>query len=174
MPKESPDMMRHYIVDVVHGGRLSTSNLVDGPSITITRAHYLLLAGLYVLGETLMDAKFQNKIIHEFLRLSKLKQGPYERRYYPNGECVNIIYQGTATDSPARRMLIDFATGEGNVAWLSFPNLDREYLLDGFKALLRKTDAQEEARDFRGVPMNAEDYVVLEYPPPQDIPGVWS
>jgi hypothetical protein len=172
LEKESPVLVQYYIEHVVHGGRLPTHNVNAGPPTSINHADHLLLAGLYVVGETFLNAKYQNKILQEFLRLTTLQYGPSLRRFYPTRECVNVIYRGTATDSPARRMMVDFATGSGGETWLEYPNPDPRYLQDVAKAYMQKTNAQETVRDFRDVHMTAEDYVVYEYPPPQHIPGM--
>jgi hypothetical protein len=164
--------MQHYTKTVVYGGRLPAHNVTAGPSCSIDHADYLLLAGLYVVEETLLNARYQNAVLQEFLRLTALRYGPSLRRLYPTRECVNIIYSGTAPGSPARRMMVDFATGSGIEAWLEYPNPDSRYLQGVAKAYMRKTDAQETVRDFCDVPMIADDYVVYEYSPPRDIPGV--
>jgi hypothetical protein len=172
LEKESPVLIQHYIKNVVYGGRLPTHNVIAGPSCGIDNADYLLLAGLYVVGETFLNARYQNLILQEFLRLTALEYGPYLRRFHPIRECVKIIYRGTATDSQARRMMVGFATGSGDETWLDYPNPDPRYLRDVAKAYMRKTDAQETVRDFCDVPMIADEYVIYEYSPPRDIPGV--
>lgn len=106
------------------------------------------------------------------MRLAAIENVSTHQHFYPTRECVNIIYKGTGTASPARRMLVDFTTGSGDESWLEYPNLDPRYLLDVCKAFMRKTDAQQTVRDFRDVPMNAIKYKVFEHPPPQNIPGV--
>jgi len=59
-------------------------------------------AGLYVLGEKLMDATFQDQV------LETMAQGCEAKVSYPTGKAINIIYDGTPEGSPARRLLIDF------------------------------------------------------------------
>lgn len=63
LEKESPDLVQYYIEHVVYGGRLPTQNLLARPFCTINQTDYLLLAGLFVVGETFLNAKYQNEIL---------------------------------------------------------------------------------------------------------------
>jgi hypothetical protein len=90
------------------------------------------------------------RIILEILRLSKIKYSP--GRYYSSLKCVNINYRGTAKNSPARRLLVDFTTGSGRVHWLEHPDLDPRYLRDVAKAYMRKTMVQQTVKDFAMFP----------------------
>jgi hypothetical protein len=61
----------------------------------------LRLAKLYVLGEKLMHDEFQNSVIDGLINNAD------GYREIPQGETVNIIYQGTPEGSPARRLMVD-------------------------------------------------------------------
>lgn len=69
LPEENPTDTGYYI-EHLHGVELPTHKLSAG-SWPRTRplAPYNLLATLYVLGERILDAKFQAKIMNEFSRL---------------------------------------------------------------------------------------------------------
>lgn len=58
-------------------------------------------------------------------------------------------------------MMVDFCTSYGHEGWFEIEEVP-EYLLDCSKAFSRKIKAQQSVRDFRNVPLNAEDYLVSE------------
>jgi hypothetical protein len=175
LEKESPALVQLYIAHVVYGGKLQTHDVTGAPEYTPNRYQYTLLAQLYVLGERLLNAVFQNTIIREIVRLSHLQSqfGPLNCRHYPSSGAVDTIYRGTTSQSPARRLMVDFATSSCNEDWIGRCNFDpdADFWRDFGKALLRKTLAQRTIRDFRNVHLNAADYLVSEYPLPQNIPG---
>lgn len=60
-----------------------------------------MLVKAYVFGENFMDSKFKNVIVSKFVEL-----------YEINSECpgpaiTNLIYAGTPTGSPLRRLIVD-------------------------------------------------------------------
>jgi hypothetical protein len=171
LEKELPDSVQYYIENVVHGGRLPTHNVTAGPFCTIGELHYPLLARLYVLGERLLNAKYQNLVIQEIFRLSQLRCGPDRIQVFPSSPAVKLIYQGTTPDSPARRLMVDLAVHYSDETWFDAGN-DHEYSVDCNKALMQVKNAQKRDRDFRLVPLKVEDYLVCEHPLPQSFPGV--
>ena len=57
---------------------------------------YPHLSRLYVLGEELMDAAFKNAVIDAIIACAK------QTLWYPSGEAVRIIYEGTVEGSLGR------------------------------------------------------------------------
>jgi hypothetical protein len=161
LPEESLEPMQHYI-EHLYGAKLPTNEHVAGSLCTADSYKYVLLAQLYVLGERLLNAKYQNAIIHEIFRLSHVLCGLEIGRRFPAGCAVDIIYGGTTSGSPARRMLVDFATAYGHESWHIALNPDSEYWRDLSKALFKKLAAQKTMNDFRNAPMAVEDYLVSE------------
>lgn len=58
-----------------------------------------VLAMLYITGEKLQDRKFRNFIIERIVKSNQ--------RNMPSHFAINIIYNGTTRDSPARRLMVD-------------------------------------------------------------------
>ena len=110
-----------------------------------------MLAEIYVIAEQRLDAKCQNVIIGELIRLAKLTQKA------PGVACVDIVYRGTTAESAARRLVVDFATGCINDYWLriSGTGLHEEFWRDLSKALLRKAKTPTD-------PVKANNYLVRE------------
>jgi hypothetical protein len=75
----------------------------------------ILLAKMYVFGDKILDPKFCNATLRAMLRSTK-------RYGAPSADAVRIIYEGTATDSPVRKFLID--------AWAVDENLTPGLFLD--------------------------------------------
>ena len=88
------------------------------------------LAKAYVLGERLMDGAFQNCISDG--SMSRAKRG-----IYPLCSVVNIIYEGTCSPSPVRRLLVDMYADRAGPDW-SFDGLSGEFACDLVKAMAAK------------------------------------
>jgi hypothetical protein len=114
-PEDTPLHMEYYI-EHMYGGKLPTHTLQSERKQTYSKpSHLELLASLYVLGERMLDPKYQNTIIHELLRLIHHHSG-FGGSYtsFPGTKTMNIIYQRTTAGSPARRMMVDFVTNSRN------------------------------------------------------------
>jgi hypothetical protein len=165
LPEETTVNMQHYIEYVFSGKppthSLSASMTTFGPE-PWRRAQ--LLASLYVLGERMLNPRFQNDVIKELFRLNHFEAGTGNRMFTPftSASPVNIIYQGTTESSPARRLMVDFATGYALQHWLLDDGLDPTFVLDFTWALLRKVHSQQSVRDFCWPPLKAGDYLVCE------------
>lgn len=70
------------------------------------------LAQCYVLGESLLDTKFQNAVIDAIY--SKLRDGSGTTFHEIGAEVVTIIYKGTVAESPARLLMVDIFTSHAN------------------------------------------------------------
>jgi hypothetical protein len=158
LPEESSEPMQHYI-SYLYGGKLPTHYQVDGSPYTADCNLSELLAQLYVLGERLLNAKYQDTIIHEIFRLSKIAYGPQKVTYYLGTPFVNVVYQGTTSQSPARRMIVDVAVYHDSKAWLN-KGRDAGFFFDLSKALFQKMMDQVTVRDFRLDPMEVDDYLM--------------
>ncbi|KAF2000438.1 hypothetical protein P154DRAFT_435014, partial [Amniculicola lignicola CBS 123094] len=89
---------------------------------------YVQLAKAYVLGESLLDAKFKNTILDSIITATTTFD------YFPVGQPITIIYEGTPVESPARRLMVDFyvyAMHSGGTSWTrhlgAYP---KEFLVD--------------------------------------------
>ncbi|KAL5113617.1 hypothetical protein ACEQ8H_008510 [Pleosporales sp. CAS-2024a] len=80
--------------------------------IDTSTAESVQLAKMYALGETLMHVEFQDAVIEALMTICE------ERDKYPTGEQINIIYEGTMPNSPARKLLVDFFCWEGGEKWI--------------------------------------------------------
>lgn len=78
-----------------------------------------------------MDSKLKNAVIDAIVACAK------QTLWYPSGEAVRIIYEGTVEGSLGRRLVVDMcaAIGAGSEKWSTgFENCPREFLLDALKA----------------------------------------
>lgn len=134
LPEESPIHMGYYI-EYLYGGKMPTHVLETKSQCHPTINHYYkLIAELYALGERRSDAKYQNVIMRELFRLVKLSNTS------PAIRCAKAIYHGTTKESPARRMMFDYAAASPNDYWLEITHddSDLEFWHDLSKALIRK------------------------------------
>jgi hypothetical protein len=103
LPEESPLHMAYYIQHL-YGGKLPTHLMSEAPNCEIDNHPYVLLARMYVLGERMLDPKFQNVVIYELFRLARLDKTGTPHKHtglLPCHSHINIIYQGTTSKFPA-------------------------------------------------------------------------
>jgi hypothetical protein len=104
-------------------------------------ALYSTLAKVYVLGEELMDSELKNDVLDTIIATTT------KVNFYPGGKEITIIYHGTASSSPARRLMVDFyAALACNESWTNeFESCPKDFLVDAMKALVvsRKADGKK-------------------------------
>jgi hypothetical protein len=108
---------------------------------------YVQLAEAYVYGEKILDTKYKNRVVETIIKAIN------ESNWSMGSESVGIIYAGTPSGSPLRRLVADQVAyvahddSEDDVGWMTFfDEYPREALLDALKAMSRVRDAVE--RDF--------------------------
>jgi hypothetical protein len=86
-------------------------NLSEQPkAVDEIRSEYLVLGKLYVLCEKLQDRAAKNSVARAILAVSKEKCAKGGTQA-PHREVVDIVYQGTCTDSKGRLLMADSWTG---------------------------------------------------------------
>jgi hypothetical protein len=96
----------------------------------------LRLGNLYVLGEKLMHDEFQNSVVDEFISNAEI----YGE--VPQGDTINVIYEGTPEGSPARRLMVDLwcYLSKGNKSRDEWADHHPEFINDLLTAVLRIRD----------------------------------
>jgi len=122
------------------------------------REGYIRLAEIYVIGERMLDKLVRNAVTQELLRLTTL-ESPNGSRTFLGSSNIAMLYNGTSTGSPMRRMIVDFYATYGSADW-PYKSQHHEFLEDLAKRLQEQILAQEEVRDFRTRELVAEDYFV--------------
>lgn len=99
---------------------------------------FILLAEAYVFGEKIDDAKYKNAVMKTVLAAkesSEWNMGP---------ESVNIVYKGTPSGSPLRRLISEsiahlaYDDSDKGVGWITFFDAySKEALMDAIKAMAR-------------------------------------
>lgn len=111
----------------------ATSTSIGWESSADASNKYHTLAYAYVLGERLMDVPFKNAIADTYVLYAR-GIAP-ARRHYPSNEEICIIYDGTRSDSPIRRLLVDIWYSRGKLEWLQ---TDDELPADFLKAVVKE------------------------------------
>jgi hypothetical protein len=90
------------------------------------------LGNAYVIGEKLMDTKFQNVVMGAII--TYLQRGSL----YPGDSFTRTIYEGTMPLSPARRLVVDFWTWAAQAQWLEkdLSQVSVEFVDDLAKSLI--------------------------------------
>ncbi|KAF1846051.1 uncharacterized protein K460DRAFT_313111 [Cucurbitaria berberidis CBS 394.84] len=99
---------------------------------------FILLAQAYVFGEKIIDAKYKNTVVKSVLEAKESagwNMGP---------ESVTIVYNGTPSGSPLRRLIADniarlaYDDSDKGIGWMSFfDGCPKEALVDAMKATVR-------------------------------------
>lgn len=95
------------------------------------------LAGAYVVGEEVLDSAFKD-VVMDALRAKLVgKKGATIWTSMP--QMIQLIYEGTPTNAPARRFLVDvycFHATEGDIDELAFCGIN-DFFLDTMRAFAR-------------------------------------
>jgi hypothetical protein len=116
IPQDEPENFAVYI-NYVYTGQLPTAAKSDqeiealesGEAIKEIAAEYGMLFRVYVLADKLQDFETKNTIMVTAFAISHLRDET-ERWTAPSSLTVNIIYNGTLPNSPARRFVTDLWT----------------------------------------------------------------
>lgn len=117
---------------------------------------FTMLAKLYVLGEKLLDRDFQNSVSDALVSATRDERGPrghgsgYKGRSFPGPKIIRIVYEGTTTGSPMRRLLTDFYVRHGAGQWIREDGVDKwpqEFLYDLSAALFDKWAITAETKE---------------------------
>ncbi|KAH8730391.1 hypothetical protein GQ44DRAFT_644387 [Phaeosphaeriaceae sp. PMI808] len=99
---------------------------------------YIQLAEAYVFGEKIVDVKYKNTVLKTVL----VAKRSYNWNLGPGS--VNIIYKGTSSNSPLRRLFAESVAyqarddSEEGYGWMEyFDGYSREALVDAIKATIR-------------------------------------
>ena len=121
------------------------------------------LSHLYVLGERILDTDIRNAVLREMIRVMDLELSPESSAIKsgrsPPLQVVTVIYQGTTSASPARRLLVDWCLAFGHRCQYTMLR-EKEFLLDLATAFSEKADLGMPSSGFRGVPLRHGEYVV--------------
>lgn len=100
-----------YYLAYLYSKELPTAGYTPGSKVATNSdtGAFTLLAELYILGERQLDSVFRKAVLDEMIRLRALARvnGAY---WNPGVEAIKIIYEGTLTQSPARRFMVDIST----------------------------------------------------------------
>jgi hypothetical protein len=159
MREKQPEIMAYYI-EHVYFGKLPTDIYTPASPGLEKEEGYKSLAQIYVLAERLLDSACRNRILQEFMRLRDLKC-EHDVKWNPVWYPINIIYRGTTTGSPARRLLVDIHASAAREDWyFNDACVDPSFLMDLVRKLLRNAEVFEMVGGCRRVDLKAEDYRV--------------
>ncbi|KAK4547282.1 hypothetical protein LTR36_000937 [Oleoguttula mirabilis] len=110
LPEDRPEVFKAY-VQWLYSGRIYSIN--DG-----NLRNYSLLARMYALGEKLIDPEFQDRVLDAITASARFRH-PGIKRGFPSNKAIGIIYDGTPSTSPARRLIVDLHVRYGGPEWMS-------------------------------------------------------
>lgn len=111
----------------------------------------------------MLDTEFRNAVLKEIVRIMNIESSPESRATRPSMgpslEVVNIIYQGTPSGSPARRLLVDWCIAFGHQSQYTMLH-EKEFLLGLAVSLSDKVEKGLPSSEFRGVSLRDDRYVI--------------
>lgn len=151
LPEETLASVAYYL-QYIYAQQLPTAGYTPP---TFSNEHkspaFVLLAELYVLGERRLDSTFRNAILQEMIRLEVLDAGTHA---HPGTDAINIIYQGTLSLSPARRLMVDMSANSSAIKFVTRDS-DPAFLYELAQALLARSSPA-----YSGLWMHREKYHV--------------
>ncbi|RLM00041.1 hypothetical protein CFD26_108239 [Aspergillus turcosus] len=112
------------------------------------RAEYLALVKAYVLGDKMLDFRFQNTAIDGIVEKSQsvAKDG---NCWYPNGELIKYAFENTNESAPIRELLVDMYVNWAHAKWIRkwAHCLPQPFLLELAFRLLDRRERPKESRE---------------------------
>lgn len=116
---------------------------------------YRELIGAYVLGDKLLDTKFQNSVIDALLETCSATNTQDGNRYYPGIDGIKDAYKKTNESSKIRSLFVDMWVSKANVNWFESADYPKEFLISVVKGLMENDPV-------RRSPLHASKYYVHE------------
>ncbi|PSN64734.1 hypothetical protein BS50DRAFT_529203 [Corynespora cassiicola Philippines] len=118
---------------------------------------YLALCELYVLAEKLVDSMFKADVL-DALKNRSTRPASNGACYYPNMDCVRVIYDGTRSKSKARSLLVSIYVDHGNEEFVKeeVDQIPKEFLHDLCRKTLQK---RQRPKDIAAKLKNKDDEI---------------
>ncbi|CAI7604491.1 unnamed protein product [Penicillium glandicola] len=101
------------------------------------RKEYRDLTYAYVLGDRLLDSKFQNSVIDAIVEKYSTKDTFDGKRYTPGTDMINHAYKLTTESATIRKLLVDIYADTATVSWFS-RELTKGFLYSVVESLIKK------------------------------------
>ncbi|KAK5729613.1 hypothetical protein LTR17_011800 [Elasticomyces elasticus] len=136
---------------IVSGNQAGDESSDADDSHTSADTEYTLLAQLYCFGVRMQDHRFQNAVVDAIIanvedtHRGKLNGRKASFKHYPSIQVVNLIYEGTPSGSPARRLMVNIYGSHCEPGWLE-DNVNTEFSLNLARRLCELRKSQTVAR----------------------------
>ncbi|KAF7122784.1 hypothetical protein CNMCM5793_000894 [Aspergillus hiratsukae] len=113
LPEDEPGIFALY-VKWLYCGTLPV--VCDEPGLP-GNSEYINLVKAYVLGDKILDSKFQDTVIDAIVEKSqsKAKDG---QCWYPNMGVIKYTFKNTSESAPIRKLLVDMYAGFARSSWI--------------------------------------------------------
>ena len=103
---------------------------------------YHNLVDAYVLGDKLLDDKFQNSAIDAIVEVCSTPDAHDGKKYYPGVDVIRHAYNITTKSSIIRKLFVDMFVNAAAAKWLS-RDLPEEFLYSVVEGLMNKRTASD-------------------------------
>ncbi|KAM3421531.1 hypothetical protein BST61_g1920 [Cercospora zeina] len=141
LPEDNPDVVDVY-VQWLYGGKIEAA--VPEAARHSGWMRSVFWAYLYVFSDKIQDLSFANAVMEAWtMYIDEPRAG--SKRIYSSLDCVEVIYEHTASGSPARQFLVHVWTTCGRSGWFDVDGCEAgllqypEFLLDLARAYTPKS-----------------------------------
>ncbi|CRL25582.1 BTB/POZ fold [Penicillium camemberti] len=120
LPEDDPkafSIYSHWLYFAEIPGILEAAK--KGESAKKSAQKYYDLVSAYVLGDKLLDAKFQNSVIDAIVETCSKADSKDGKVYFPDANAVSHAYNNTTKSSNIRKMLVALYLNAAGAEWLS-------------------------------------------------------
>lgn len=145
----------YQYINFLYTGCLVTDRTGETNASTLLHEEHELLADLYLLGHKFQDSSFKNAVVDTILDISYLN----DEDGHSHLPVPDFVSGGTLLNSPARRCLLDLYASRLDPDGINLNiAIERPFMQDVFKVVLRKIDVKSENGGFRGKKLKKCDY----------------
>lgn len=120
LPEDDPKIFSvysHWLYFAKIPGILEAAK--NGESATRSAQEYYDLVSAYVLGDKLLDAKFQNAVLDAIVDTCSTADRRDRKVYFPDANAVSHAYNNTTKSAKIRNMLVELYLHAAEAKWLS-------------------------------------------------------
>ncbi|KGO68807.1 Uncharacterized protein PITC_076890 [Penicillium italicum] len=103
------------------------------------------LVEAYVLGDKLLDTKFQNSVIDAIVEKCSTPDAQDGFQYYPNVDAINRAYNSTTKSATIRNLFVDVYVASAEPEWVT-NELPKEFIHSVIQGLIENRDFSSEVK----------------------------
>jgi hypothetical protein len=138
LPEDDPDTFARYSFWLYFGRipMIREDITEEKPEYKTNKEHYDLVSA-WLLGDKLLDTKFQNAALDAILEACAVFYPITGVKYYPGDDVIRHAYDSTIKTAKIRDVLVDMYARVGKADWLPGTDLPKEFLFSLVEELMK-------------------------------------